>query len=274
MTELRRRTLTEPASEFLELFRDCERPTAKHDTYFAIYDELFAPYKGKDITFVEIGILGGGSLEVWKKFFGSGSRIIGIDLNPALRDELAKDGFEVHIGDQADPAFWRDFYAKVGKIDVLLDDGGHTNAQMWTTFLATLEHVNDGGLVVTEDTHASFMRGFGNPSDESYISRLMACVAAIGYRSSSIDDLDRRAGLFTRTSKLLRGSKITSLVHSIRFYESIVAVSIDSRKCRRSQTTEFGTGGYPEDFRYRGIRDGLRERVKRRVRAALRRLPI
>ena len=43
------------ASEIHDLFLQCRRPSTKHENYFAIYDELFAPYKGRDLTFVEIG---------------------------------------------------------------------------------------------------------------------------------------------------------------------------------------------------------------------------
>ena len=34
----------------------------KHTTYFGVYDHIFTKYRNKKITFVEIGILGGGSL--------------------------------------------------------------------------------------------------------------------------------------------------------------------------------------------------------------------
>ena len=99
--------------------------STKHSTYFDTYDLLLEKYKGKKITFVEVGIWGGGSLFMWRDFFGPKARIIGIDLNPeAIKWE--KDGFEIFIGNQSDPAFWEDFISKVGPIDVLLDDGGHT----------------------------------------------------------------------------------------------------------------------------------------------------
>jgi hypothetical protein len=29
---------------------------------------------------------------------------------------MTRDGYEVFIGDQADPEFWRSFYASVGKV--------------------------------------------------------------------------------------------------------------------------------------------------------------
>lgn len=265
-------------SEIHELFKQCRRPSAKHDTYFVVYDELFAPYKGKDITFVEIGISGGGSLEVWRKYFGKGSRIIGIDLNPALKHELKQDGFDVFIGDQADPAFWRSFYAAVGKVDILLDDGGHTNTQTWTTLTQSLDHINDGGLLVIEDTHTSYKRSFGNPSATSLISRLLVCVDQIQYRSSEIDDDDRRSRPRDH-AKLLRDVDIAGKVHSIRFYESIIALLVDSRKCAASQRTRFGSadnlpgGIHPDDFRHRGIRESIVHRLRGRARRLLDRLP-
>ena len=96
----------------------------KHSSYFRVYDTLFGPYRGKAITFVEVGILGGGSLFMWRSFFGPQARIIGVDLNPNAR-KWEKDGFEIFIGSQSDTAFWQDFARKVGPVDILLDDGGH-----------------------------------------------------------------------------------------------------------------------------------------------------
>ena len=54
----------------------------KHNTYFKVYDELFLKFRNKKIVFVEIGVLGGGSLFMWRNFFGNKARIIGVDMNP------------------------------------------------------------------------------------------------------------------------------------------------------------------------------------------------
>ena len=42
----------------------------KYKKYFDIYDELFKKFINKKITIVEIGILNGGSLFMWKNYFG------------------------------------------------------------------------------------------------------------------------------------------------------------------------------------------------------------
>ena len=56
----------------------------KHNTYFECYDHFFSKYRGKKITFVEIGVLGGGSLFMWRDYFGEKARTIGVDLNKDL----------------------------------------------------------------------------------------------------------------------------------------------------------------------------------------------
>ena len=97
----------------------------KHTTYFHAYDELFMQYRGQKIVFVEIGVLGGGSLFMWRDFFGKNARIIGVDLNPEAK-KWEDFGFEIFIGSQSDETFWENFIEVVGPVDVVLDDGGHT----------------------------------------------------------------------------------------------------------------------------------------------------
>ena len=72
-------------------------------------------YINKKIVFVEIGIFQGGSLQMWRKFFGNKARIIGIDVNPEAK-RFEKDNFEIFIGSQSDPNFWNYFFKKVGKL--------------------------------------------------------------------------------------------------------------------------------------------------------------
>ena len=68
-----------------KLFLKSKKHSQKYKKYFNTYDEVFLNYRNKKITFVEIGVLEGGSLEIWKKFFGNKARIIGIDANPECK---------------------------------------------------------------------------------------------------------------------------------------------------------------------------------------------
>ena len=71
--------------------------------YFPVYQRHFGKFVNTDVIFIEIGCGVGGSLQMWKRFFGPRARIIGIDINPACR-AFSEDKIEVCIGDQSDPA--------------------------------------------------------------------------------------------------------------------------------------------------------------------------
>lgn len=50
--------------------------------YFEIYDRHFSRYRGTDVHLVEFDVFQGGSLQMWKEYFGSRAKIYGIDINP------------------------------------------------------------------------------------------------------------------------------------------------------------------------------------------------
>jgi cephalosporin hydroxylase len=192
----------------------------KHSTYFQAYEELFSKYRGKPIVFVEIGVLGGGSLFMWRDYFGPQARIIGVDLNPGAM-QLVEAGFEIFIGSQSSLEFWCDFIAKVGDIDVVLDDGGHTYEQQVITVEALSSHIKDGGMIVVEDTHTSYMSDFG-PQNLSFIE----------YSKLLIDKINKRFSAFSAQQSEKR-------FWSIYFYESIVALNVNRIASRlQSVSTE------------------------------------
>ena len=197
-----------------QIYKNLERESLKCDTYFQVYEEMFSKYVGKKITFVEIGVLQGGSLFMWREYFGKDARIIGIDLHPNAK-ELEKHGFEIYIGSQSDKNFWRNFYSKVGKIDILLDDGGHVNDQQIITLSESINNVNDSGIIMTEDVHTSYFKKFGNPSKYSYIN----------YSKYLVDVVNSR---FPDTE--IKKNNFRDKIYSISFYESIVVIKINSKK--------------------------------------------
>ena len=204
----------------------------KHSTYFEVYDELFSKYRNKKITFVEIGILGGGSLFMWRNFFGPKARIIGIDLNPNAK-KWTKYGFEIFIGDQSDINFWKMFKKKVGKIDIILDDGGHRYIDQITSIESILSNIKHNGLIVIEDTHTSYMDVFG---DKKY--------SLINYVKKKIDEINHK-------SNRLKNIDSKEDIWSIKIYESIVAIFVKKKKRQTisAQITNNGIDDYAKDFR-------------------------
>lgn len=236
-----------PRSLF-DIYKEGKYLTIKHDSYFQVYEELFERYVGKDITFVEIGVLNGGSLFMWRDYFGPKAKIIGIDLNPAAK-KWEKEGFQIFIGSQSLPLFWDQFFAEVGKVDVVLDDGGHTNYQQIMTADKCIPHINDGGMLVVEDVHTSYFREFGNPNRWSFINFSKRLVDAINARFPQVKDVKNTYG---------------SKVYSISFYESIVCMHVNAKKCfTSSPVTNNGISADAKDFRYKGTLIEFLFRVKR-----------
>ena len=123
---------------------------------------------------------------MWKNFFGDNSRIIGIDLNPKAK-ELENYGFEIFIGNQSDSTFWKEFYKSVGNIDVLLDDGGHTYEQQIITVYNSVDFINDGGMIIVEDTHTSYFKNFGYPSKYTFTKWAYKIADNINARSKKVN---------------------------------------------------------------------------------------
>ena len=105
---------------------------------------------------------------MWRDFFGDNARIIGIDLYPDTK-KLEKHGLEIFIGDQSSEIFWKKFFLEVGKIDILLDDGGHTSENQILTVNNVINNVNDDGLIVIEDIEDSYSSKYLNSKKYSFI---------------------------------------------------------------------------------------------------------
>ncbi len=127
--------------------------------YFEIYDRHFSPYRGKPVNIVEFGVSQGGSLQMWKDYFGPHAHITGVDIEPRCA-ELTEDRVDVVIGDQDDREFLRELGRKVGPIDILIEDGGHTMTQQIATFEEMWPCVVDGGVFLMEDLHTSYWRKY------------------------------------------------------------------------------------------------------------------
>jgi cephalosporin hydroxylase len=128
--------------------------------YFEIYHRHFAQYRDKAVTVVEFGVSQGGSLQMWKNYFGPRARIVGVDINPKCA-ALTEPQIEIYIGDQDDRDFLRELAAKVGDVDVLIEDGGHTMTQQISTFEELWPSIVDGGVFLMEDLHTNYWANYG-----------------------------------------------------------------------------------------------------------------
>jgi hypothetical protein len=132
--------------------------------YFDIYHRHFQKFVGKEVRVVEVGIYSGGSLDMWKAYFGPKCMVYGVDIEEACK-AYEEERTKIFIGDQGDRRFWRHFREQVTDFDILIDDGGHLPEQQIVTLEETLPYLRGGGVYLCEDvcgTHnrfAAYVRG-------------------------------------------------------------------------------------------------------------------
>jgi hypothetical protein len=139
----------------------------KWNHYFDIYDRHFRRFRGQEVHVLEIGVYSGGSLDMWRNYFGPKATIYGVDIAPDCR-VYENDGTKIFIGDQADRSFWRDFRRKVSTLDIVIDDGGHQPEQQIVSLEELLPFLRPGGVYFCEDVlgmynqFASYVHGLGH----------------------------------------------------------------------------------------------------------------
>ncbi len=128
--------------------------------YIPIYDRYFGPMRGRKLRFLEIGVSKGGSLQMWREYFGPDMVLFGIDIDP---DCAAFDGQagQVRIGSQDDPAFLRDVVAEMGGVDIVLDDGSHQMQHLRDSMNVLFPLLSNGGVYAIEDLHTAYWPRFG-----------------------------------------------------------------------------------------------------------------
>lgn len=171
----------------------------KWSHYFDIYHKHFERFRGKPIRILEIGIYGGGSLQMWKWYFGKKASIIGVDIDPfCLR--YAEQHVKVKIGDQADP----EFLDTLGEFDIVIDDGGHLTSQQTASFMRLYDRVKENGVYLIEDTHTSYIPDYiDTPNTFTEYCRKLVDVMHTHYAGGKFNDF-------------------SASTDSITFYDSVI----------------------------------------------------
>lgn len=134
----------------------------KWSSYIKEYERIFAPYRDQEITFLEIGVQNGGSLEIWAKFFPHARKVVGCEINEACRQlQFAEPKISLIIGDANSDQAESDLNALSPNYNVIIDDGSHLNADIVKSFARYFKYVKDDGIYVVEDLHSSYWEDFG-----------------------------------------------------------------------------------------------------------------
>lgn len=196
--------------------------------YFEIYHQHFARYRNTNVRLLEFGVSHGGSLKMWRDYFGPHAQIVGVDINPACLMH-ASEGIKVIIGDQEDRDFLHELRNQVGEVDILIDDGGHTMAQQLATFDVMFDAVAKDGVYLVEDLHTSYWEEYGggwkNPGTFIEFSKTL---------------VDRLNAWHSRDPEL-RPDTFTKTVTGLHFYDSVMVLE----KMSNPATPVHSMHGYP-----------------------------
>lgn len=148
-------------------------PINKWHHYIPIYDSYFSSYRGTKVRFLEIGVSKGGSLRLWRDYFGPDAKIFGIDVDPTCAKLDGIHG-QVRIGSQDDSKFLESVINEMGGVDIVLDDGSHQMKHIKKTLQILFPEVSNSGLYVIEDLHTSFLKSFGGRySRENFLMKFL-----------------------------------------------------------------------------------------------------
>jgi len=194
--------------------------------YLEVYDRHLSRFRGQAVHVLEIGINYGGSLQIWKRYFGERAIIHGIDIDPDCA-RFAEERVVPHIGDQADVDFLGRVIREMGRVDVVIDDGGHQCADQIATFEALYPLVDPNGVYVCEDTRTSYWSAYGGGYRRPG--------TFIEYAKALVDPLHV---WYVEDDGIVRDETLARMTLGIFFYDSMVVFE----KRRRGAPIQYRVG--------------------------------
>lgn len=182
--------------------------------YIPIYDRYFAKFRSTPVRFLEIGVSKGGSLRMWREYFGSEAALYGIDIDPDCARFDGQAG-QVRIGSQDDPTFLASVAAEMGGVDVVLDDGSHVMAHVRASLATLFPVLSTGGVYMIEDLHTAYWTNWGGGYG--------AAANVFGDLAMVIDDMHR-----PYHGRADRMPGVGPLVSGLHVHDSIVVLEKDA----------------------------------------------
>lgn len=188
--------------------------------YFEAYNEQFARFRNGFLTpddarrplrLLELGVMHGGSLQLWRKFFAADTTIVGIDIDPRVA-AIDDEDLTIRIGSQTDADFLYDVVAEMGGVDIVIDDGSHYAEHQRASFEILFPLLSSGGVYVVEDLHTSYWWQYGGAyaRGQSFIE----------HAKKLVDDM--HAWYHGRRQRT--GVNAREHVQSVSFYDSLVFI--------------------------------------------------
>jgi hypothetical protein len=181
----------------------------KYIHYFPIYERHFRKFVNQSVNFWEIGVLWGGSMQMWQRYLGPFAKIIGIDIDPACKN-LEENQIKICIGDQSDTAFLQSIIDQYGPPDIVLDDGSHIQENVCASFDFLYDKISKNGVYMVEDLWTSYWDSYGGglKREGTFVERCKDMIDSLNYRCIQGD-------------KEGHSYKFASSTYSMCFYDSV-----------------------------------------------------
>ena len=133
----------------------------KWDIYLDTYEQKLSVLKKSPIKLFEIGVLNGGSLQIFSQYFENAELILGCDIDKNCQKlKYTENNIKLIVGDVNSDEISNQII-KNGDFDIIIDDGSHTSNDIVTSFCKYFKHLKYDGIYIVEDLHASYQKEHG-----------------------------------------------------------------------------------------------------------------
>lgn len=123
-----------------------------HHRYDRFYPTFLESLRSQEFNMLEIGILEGGSLQLWEKYFPQ-AQIYGVDIN----SEWKSDRCITYKFDQSNSNDLKQIVNTIPKCKFIIDDGSHHPYHQFITFIELFDNLLDyGGIYIIEDIECNY----------------------------------------------------------------------------------------------------------------------
>ena len=132
----------------------------KWENYIVEYDRILSKFRDTNVSLLEMGVQNGGSLQIWKKYFGASAVVHGVDIRETVCELQLGDGISTYCFDNTNETVVRQ-HSQTYTYDIIIDDASHLNADVINTFSYLFPELHPGGYYVIEDVHTSYWEFYG-----------------------------------------------------------------------------------------------------------------
>ena len=140
-----------------DIFSGLEKSSDKWALYLRVYESLFAPFRDRALSILEIGVQNGGFTEVLAAYFSNAECIVGCDIDEKCGLlEFSDPRISLVVGDASDSATIGRVAEISDSFGIVIDDGSHTSKDIIATFCRVFPMLREDGVYVVEDVHCSY----------------------------------------------------------------------------------------------------------------------